>query len=109
MTERQAKEVIRTYQVRLRDAIVNTGLKDVLDCCEAENLITSPVKSKLADDLIGKPTSDRASDLIDNIKRSLTFSPDSTLDSFLCILYDKSVGDGKELCIRIATDCKSNV
>ena len=106
MTDSADNAVIKN-QCDLKDAIVSSGLVDIISECEQKGLITSTVKNTLTCDSTNQTGDNRAYGLIDNIKRSLRFESvaQTTLDEFLCILYRRGNVGAKAVAERIANQC----
>ena len=105
---RAAKEAMRKHQTKIKDAILAAGLVDVLDEFETNGFITEGVKLDLKDDRTGKSEGDRASSLVDKIRRSsFTYYPDETMKRFLKILEKKCGLPGEGVVKEIRKDCES--
>ena len=102
-----ADNAVTKNQCDLKDAIVSSGLFDIINECEQKEFITSAVKNTLTCDSTNQTADKRAYGLIDNIKRSLRFESvaQTTLDDFLCILYRRGNLGAKVVAERIANEC----
>lgn len=106
MSVRRAKKVLQEHQTSLIEAIVAADLNTIVNSCEEKGLITHAVKDKLVSDYTHESAADRASKLVDSIRKSLAFDPDTVLRKLLLILNSKGGLGGKGISEKIAKECK---
>ena len=102
----RANEVLRVNLTVLREAIVNAGLRQFVDECERKGLVTEGLKDTLVSSSTGRTDAERASTLIDSIRRSLSYDPGLVLGDFLCIIFSTGGQHGQALARRIAIECR---
>ncbi len=102
-----ANDLLRANMTELNKVIVAANIRTIADKCEEKELITASTKETIVSNSTGRPDSDRASLLIDNIRRSLAVDPDGVLDEFLCIVFSMGGRSGQTVAKRIAQECKS--
>ena len=90
----------------LNKVIVSANVRILADKCEEKQLITASMKEMLVSSSTGRTDSERASQLIDNIRRSLTHDSDEMLDEFLCVIFNMGGCAGQGLVKRIAKQCE---
>ena len=104
-----ANEAIRKNRPDLIDAIVSSGVVEIVSECEKKGIITTDVKNNLTSSTTHYTDEIRADMLIDNISKSLL--PEGVerkkmlMDNFLCILYKKGNVDSRAVAERVASDC----
>ena len=104
-----ANEAMRKNRPGLIDAIVSSGVFEIVSECEKKGIITTDVKNKLTSSTTNYTDEKRADMLIDNISSSL--QPEGVerkqmlMDNFLCVLYKKGNVDARVVAERVASDC----
>ena len=99
-----ANEAMRKNRPGLIDAIVSSGVFEIVSECEKKGIITTDVKNKLTSSTTNYTDEKRADMLIDNISKSL-LRKQMHMDNFLCILYKKGNVDARVVAERVASDC----
>ncbi len=105
---RNPDEFLRHHQPVLSQVIAVTGIWSIADLCEQREIISSDMKDKIVSNSTGRTEKDRASLLIDTVRRLLMgYESDADqLDDFLCILLDKSGRSGRDIIKTIAHTCE---
>ena len=104
-----ANEAIIKNRPDLIDAIVSSGVVEIVSECEKKGIITTDVKNNLTSTTTNYTDEIRADMLIDNITTSLL--PEGVerkqmlMDNFLCILYKKGNVGARVVAERVASDC----
>lgn len=104
--ESKANDVLRSHHSVLTNLIVSAGLRHFADECEAKGLITPGLKERVVSISIGKTESDRASLLVDEIRRSLGIDAHGTMDEFLCVLFTAGYHNGQSKAKQLAKECE---
>ena len=101
-------EFLRHHQGALSQVVAAAGIWGVADLCEQKEIISSDMKDKIVSDSTGRTEKDRASLLIDTVRRLLIGYESDTeqLEEFLCILFDKSGRSGKSVIKTITQTCE---
>ena len=103
-----ANEAIRKNRPDLINAIVSSGVVEIVSECEKKGIITTDVKNNLTSSTTNYTDEIRADMLIDNISASLLpegVEQQMLMDNFLCILYKKGNVDARVVAERVASDC----
>ena len=102
-------EAVRKNGSDLRDAIVSSGVFNIVSECEKKEIITTDVKNNLTSSSTNYTDEIKADMLIDSISESLqhegAVAKQMLMDNFLCILYKKGSVDVRVVAERVASDC----
>ena len=104
-----ANEAIRKNRSDLRDAVVSSGVFNIVSECEKKEIITTDVKNDLTSSSTNYTDEIKAEMLIDSISESLQLEgvarKQMLMDNFLCILYMEGSVDAWVVAERVASDC----
>ena len=104
-----ADDAIRKNRSDLRDAVVSSGVFNIVSQCEKKGIIATDVKNNLTSSSTNYTDEIRAEMLIDSISESLqhegAVGKQMLMDNFLCILYNEGSVDARVVAKRVASDC----